>query len=167
MSNVRTPIGWGNETEFEKRRGISRIETRLGYCQTHIFDLAGDLTAERLRVLDAIAAIGISIDFLKLTPSGLSFLAPETRSGELESALTTAQVGHQVIANRAIVLVHAVNMRDEEGLIANIARAAIAAGSTLDHVSDMHDRMLLVVDARTADAFSESLTRALGDSHAH
>ena len=169
MSSVRTPVGWGNETEFEKRRGISRLEIRKGFSQAHVYDLGADLNHARLRVLEKIASIGISIDFLKLTPSGLSFLSPEGRSVELESALAGLTVRHAVIPGRAIVLVHAVNMRDEEGLIAKIARAAIATGAKVDHVSDMHDRMLLVVDAVAADVFVERLSQQFvgGEPDAH
>jgi len=49
------------------------------------------------------------------------------------------------------VLVHAVSIRDEEGLIAGIVHTAIALGIRIDHVGDMHDRMLMVVQKEDAE----------------
>lgn len=143
------------ETEFEKPRGISRIEVRTGYAQAHVTQLGADLVAGRLDVLELVAASGVSIDFLKFTPSGLTFLMAEADSARVESALagTTARVGLR--SDQAMVMVHAVNMRDEEGLIARIVSAAIASGARIDHLGDMHDRLLISTSrdgARTIEA---------------
>lgn len=45
-------------------------------------------------------------------------------------------------------MVHAVNIRDEEGLIAKIIKAAISTSAHVDHIGDMHDRLLMVVPKR-------------------
>ena len=37
------------------------------------------------------------------------------------------------------------NIRDEEGLLAEVVQEAIALGAQIDHVGDGHDRLLLVV----------------------
>ncbi|MGV3617558.1 MAG: hypothetical protein ACO1SV_19710 [Fimbriimonas sp.] len=149
------------ETEFEKPRGVSRVEVRDGYAQAHVRDLMGDTTQARLLVLQTVAAAGISIDFLKLTPSGMSFLVSEEQASPLGEALTTAGVPHDIHQPRSIVLVHAVNIRDEEGMIAGIVKTLIETGAPVDHLGDMHDRMLVVVptvDAhRVADRFRETL----------
>jgi aspartate kinase len=130
--------------------------------------------AERLRVLAAVAAQGISIDFLKLTPSGLSFLVPEQDANVVEGALQPLSHHFSVRHDRSIVLVHAVSIRDEEGLIARIVHTAIANGIRIDHIGDMHDRMLLVVQkedaTRLASSIQESETQAeiaMGAADAH
>jgi aspartokinase len=155
-------------TEFEKPRGISSVEVRPGFAQVHVSRLTGSVMEERIRVLNAIADADISIDFLKITPSGLSFLVPDDRPDEVERALTPIGVHFSVRKDRSILLVHAVNIRDEEGLIAKIIQKAIASGATIDHVSDMHDRMLMVMaqsDAeRVADSFRSELLEV---AHAH
>lgn len=129
------------ETAFERPRGVSRVETRAGYCQVHVEGLSEPLVTHRLEALAAVAGAGVSIDFLKLTPRGLSFVAPADRAGDIERVLAGAQVAR----DRSIVSVYAVNIRDEEGLLAEIVQEAIALGAQIDHVGDGHDRLLLVV----------------------
>ena len=60
-----------SETDFEKQRGISRVEVRTGLTQVHVLDLSEPISKSRLRVLDAVSSAGISLDFLKLTPNGM------------------------------------------------------------------------------------------------
>lgn len=161
----RTPPRALAETEFEKKRGISAIEVRPGFAQVHVSRLGRQLTEQRLRVLRAVADVEVSIDFLKLTPSGLSFLVPEDRADVVSQALEGSEVHFSVRKDRSIVLVHAVNIRDEEGLIASIVKEAIASGVTVDHVGDMHDRLLMVVKSddahRVAEHFRTTLTPKL------
>jgi aspartokinase len=149
------------ETEFEKPRGVSRVEVRDGYAQVHVRDLTGDINQARLHVLQVVASGGISIDFLKLTPTGLSFLVADDQAMPVGEALTSGGVPHDIRRPRSIVLVHAVNIRDEEGMIAGIVQTLIKTGAPVDHLGDMHDRMLVVVpteDAhRVADRFRETL----------
>jgi len=133
------------ETIFEKRRGVSRIEVRHGYAQVHVSRIESKVMEERLRILTAVADAEVSIDFLKLTPTGLSFMVPEARAGAVEEALSQTGVHYTVRSGRSIVLVYAVNIRDEEGMIASILRRTIATCARVDHVGDMHDRLLMVV----------------------
>ena len=145
------------ETAFERPRGVCEVELRQGYAQVHVSRLCEPLMDERLRVLHSVAQAGISLDFLKLTPSGISFLVPEEKAESISSALEPTGVRFSVRGRRSIVLVQAVNMRDEEGLIANIVRIAIASGAQMDHIGDMHDRVLIVVDAADAPGLVERL----------
>jgi aspartokinase len=149
------------ETGFEKPRGVNRIEVRKGFAQVHVSRLAEPIVAERLRVLRAVADVDVSIDFLKLTPSGLSFIIAEDRSDAAESALAKTGTKFSLRKQRTIVLVHAVNIRDEEGLIAEIIRGAIASGAHVDHIGDMHDRVLMVVKDEDVERVSETFRRTL------
>lgn len=151
-----------SETLFERRRGISRVEVRSGLAQVHVGQLGEPLMTRRLDVLRAVADAGISIDFLKLTQSGLSFIIPSERSAETEAALGATDFRFSVRVDRAIVEAHAVNMRDEEGLIARIVRSAIELGVEVDHIGDMHDRVLMVVPDDAAERLKASLERNLG-----
>ncbi len=135
------------ETAFEKRRGISKVEERGGFAQVHVSRLPQPVMESRIRVLGAVADAGVSIDFLKLTQTGLSFVIPEESAATISGALDQIDVHFTIRENRHILLIHAVNMRDEEGLISRIVLEAIASGIQIDHVSDMHDRMLMVVGA--------------------
>ncbi len=149
------------ETDFEKRRGVSRIEVRRGFAQCHVSQIEQNLMSRRLEALRAVAEAGVSIDFLKLTPSGMSFLVPEDKSSAVEDALRATNLHFSVRKGRSIVLVHAVNMRDEEGLIANIVQLAIGCGTTIDHIGDMHDRMLMVVPTSDADRVGKHIKTSL------
>ena len=115
----------------------------------------------RLRVLQAVAEAQISIDFLKLTENGLAFIVPESIAGEVEKTLTSTGVRHRVWSGLSTVLVHAVNMRDEEGLIAGIVQQAVSGGGRLSHIGDMHDRLLLVVETEGADRIAEQFRATL------
>ncbi|MEZ0325606.1 MAG: hypothetical protein ACAH95_06850 [Fimbriimonas sp.] len=139
------------ETIFEKRRGISRVESRHGYAQVHVSQIASRVMEERLRVLSQVAEAGISMDFLKLTPTGMSFMVREDSSALVEQVLAGTGVHFSVRNGRSIVLVYAVNIRDEEGMIANILQTTITTCAQVDHVGDMHDRMLMVVRTEDVD----------------
>lgn len=151
-----TPQVFPKETDFEKRRGINKVEPRSGFCQVHVSELKEPLVESRLRLLDSVSKAGVSIDFLKLTPTGLSFLAPQDRSSELKKVLSASKVDFDVSLERSIVMVHAVNVRDEEGMIADLVRLAIASGAPIDHIADGHDRLLFVVPTQ----FETTLIRA-------
>ena len=142
-----------SETDFEKQRGISRVEVRTGFTQVHVLDLKLPISKSRLNVMEVVANAGISLDFLKLTPTGLSFVVPADKTQLISEALKSANISNQLATGRGIVLVHAVNMRDEEGMIAGILRRVIETGITVDHASDMHDRILIVTDESQAERF--------------
>jgi len=156
----KAAIGWGGETEFEKRRGVSSVEVREGYAQVHVSELGQDIVNERLAVLEAITQTGVSLDFLKLTPSGLSFLVRQEEAESIEECLQPLNVKHTVRPDRAIVLVSAVNIRDEEGLLADLVHRAISSAARVDHISDMHDRLLMVVRASDAPQLKECILEA-------
>ncbi len=151
------------ETDFEKARGVSSIEVREGFSQVHISRLAEPPMPERLKVFKAIADAEISIDFLKMTPSGMSFLIPADRTPLAEETLKKTAVRFSIRQGRSIVLVHAVNIRDEEGLIASIVQSAIGCGTSIDHIGDMHDRMLLVVPTEDAARLGRHIEQTLGE----
>lgn len=145
------------ETEFEKQRGISGVDIRTGFAQVQVSDLEGDVSQERLHVLAILRDAGISLDFLKFTPTGLSFLISETEAPKVTAALTSAKGTHQIDRGRSVVLVHAVNMRDEEGLLAEVVSAAISSGAAIDHLGDMHDRLLIVTSAEGANLIKKTV----------
>lgn len=139
-----------SQTQFEKPRGVSHVEIRSGFAQVHVSDLPTPLDEARLRVLELIAASRISIDFLKLTQSGLSFVVDAREAGAVEQALKAQNFSFTIGLDRSVMLVHCVNMRDEEGLIARIVAMALESGARVEHLSDMHDRMLIVAEDETA-----------------
>jgi aspartate kinase len=145
------------ETAFEKKRGISLVDVRPGYTQVHVSALMQPYATSRIRVLNSISSAEISLDFLKITPAGLSFIIPAAMTSDVERTLVATGYQFIIVPSRSIVTVHAVNMRDEEGLIASIVRKAIQSGIAVDHVTDMHDRMLIVTSEKDGVRFKSEL----------
>lgn len=155
-----------NETAFEKGRGINHIEVRTGYANVHVFGLGLPVVEERMKVLQAVADAEVSIDFLKLPQDGLSFVISSRESEKIADCLTRLRVQYELHSDRAILLAHAVNMRDEEGLIARIVSEAIASGAEIDHLGDMHDRVLIVTDTSGAQKISDQIRQNLMEAKA-
>ena len=154
------------ETEFEKRRGVSRLEVRHGFAQVHVSQMTGDLMNARLYVLQAVADGQVSLDFLKLSPSGMSFLVPQEKAADVQKAIEGCNVHFTIRQPRSILLVHAVNIRDEEGMIANIVQTVIATGASVDHLGDMHDRMLMVLNSDDIDRVADRIQATLMEGEA-
>lgn len=149
------------QTDFEKPRGVSAVEVRDGFAQVIVEDLEGNVGNRRLEVLATVAGAGVSLDFLKLAPRGLSFLVPSEKADQVRGALEALGVEFALRVPRSIVMVHAVNMRDEEGLIARIVSSAIGTGMAIEHLGDMHDRMLIVLESDDARKLSGHLNAHL------
>ncbi|MBX3120123.1 MAG: hypothetical protein KF784_13735 [Fimbriimonadaceae bacterium] len=149
-------------TEFEKPRGIHTVEVRPGYAVVEVLNLAAPLDGKRLDILATVAKAGISVDFLKLTQTGLSFVMPQDKAELAEKTLKSFGAQYEVTGSRSIVMVHAVNMRDEQGLIALVVSTAIRTGIELEHLSDMHDRVLIVCPADEADRLAVELGQIHG-----
>ncbi|MBX3096059.1 MAG: hypothetical protein KF812_04290 [Fimbriimonadaceae bacterium] len=150
------------ETEFEKPRGINRVEVRKGLARVHVSRLSEPLAEHRLLVLRAVADAQISIDFLKFTPTGLSFIVPISGAEVVETALRDRGWTYSLKPDRSVVLVHAVNMRDEVGLMAQIIAEALTGDAVLEHLGDMHDRLLVVLPDDEAEALAERLRAQIG-----
>lgn len=150
------------ETQFEMPRGINKVEVRPGYLTAHVTGLSPDnLAQERVAVLQQLKSAQISIDFLKLTDRGLSFCAVQSAEADLRAALDQTGYPTTIKSGRCIVLAHAANMRDEEGLIARIISEVVGTGVEIDHLGDMHDRVLLVMDSSDAEKVAARITERL------
>ncbi len=145
------------ETAFEKRRGIRHVEIRSGYAQVHVTQLKVPISETRLDILQAVGNAEISVDFLKFTPTGVSFMVQDLVAEKTTRILENFGAMFSLAANRHIVTVHAVNMRDEQGLIADVMAHAIRSGAKLEHITDMHDRMLIVVAAEESELLRAAL----------
>jgi aspartokinase len=144
-------------TKFEKARGLSSVTIRDGFVQVHISGWESNRAEQRLEVLRACRVAAVSIDFLKLTRSGMSFLTKDENAEAIQKVLEAS--GHKFSLRKpcSVVLAHAVNIRDEEGLVANIMKTAIEGGFHVHHISDMHDRAIMVVDTDQAQALAKEL----------
>ena len=147
----------GVEKSFERRRGISNIVLKDGYAQVHISGFPAPVHPARLEILSLVRDAKYSIQLLKLTPSGLSFLVREESAVNLKRILEESGKHFTIKEGRSIVEIHAVNMRDEEGLIARVIASAIASGATMEHVGDMHDRLIITASNEDAKQIAEHI----------
>lgn len=147
----------GTPTDFEKRRGVSRLEIRSDYSQVLVSGLEQDELCPRVNALKVLAEANIGISLLKITQDGFTFLVTADQSDGARRVLAESGYALDVVHGRSIVLVHAVNMRDEEGLIASVVASAIASGAPIDHLADMHDRMLIATSVEGAPLIVQSI----------
>lgn len=157
LSDATRDLPRPGETAFEKERGINRIEVRRGYTGVQVRHLSEPMMASRLQVLEAVAQAQISIDFLKLTRDGVSFVAKDCDPALLRSTLESAGTDFSLREGECVLLVHAVNMRDEPGLLAKIVSDVVATGAEIDHMGDMHDRLLIVLSEADAEKAAAAL----------
>lgn len=156
LADKSTDVPELGATEFEKIRGVNRIETRTGFSGATVSGLSEPLMEQRLTALSAVQSKGLSIDFLKFTKDGLSFLIADESRESLRGVLEGCGFPFEILPDRSILTVHAANMRDEEGMVAQIVSEVISSGAHIDHMGDMHDRLLIVMsedDAATAKAW--------------
>ncbi|HXH60805.1 MAG TPA: hypothetical protein VNI20_05545 [Fimbriimonadaceae bacterium] len=149
------------ETEFEKPRGVNRVDVRHGLARATVSGLKDPIMESRLDVLSKVREAGVSIDFVKFSNGSMSFVAAESDHKTLSKVLKGAPCKSEVEPGCCVVTVHAVNMQDEEGLVARIVGQVIASGEEVDHVGDMHDRLLFVTDKETGDRLVERLRKSL------
>ncbi|MCL4285955.1 MAG: hypothetical protein QY327_10410 [Fimbriimonadaceae bacterium] len=152
------------QVEFERPRDVYEFETRTGYAHIHIHGLEAPLQEARIRALEGVARAGVSIDFLKLTQSGMAFLVAEEQAQKTQDALSALGLNFRAGKDYAILIVHSVNMRDENGRIAKIVSIAIGTGARIDHLSDMHDRVLIVTPREHASGLAEALRATLSEA---
>ncbi len=134
-----------SETAFEKARGVNRVEIRTGFASARIGGLHGEVLKERLAILQPVFESGISFDFLKFSADGMSFVVPESLREKLEGVLHSSGAEFEVKGGRAVLIIHAVNMRDEAGLVAKIVSQVIDSGANIEHLGEMHDRLLMLM----------------------
>ena len=139
-----------NETAFEKARGVNRVETRTEFASARIAGLQGEVHQARMAILKAVYDAEISFDFLKFAADGMSFVVPADIRENLEEVLKGSGAQFEVKGDRAVLIVHAVNMRDEAGLVAKIVSQVIESGATIEHLGEMHDRLLMLMGERGA-----------------
>lgn len=144
-----------SETKFERERGIDRVEVKGGFATVSVGPLVPPFEQARLDVLRRVAQQGVSVDYLKLDGPRMSFVVSEPDLAALAAGLEG--LSFQSRPGRCVVAVHAANMRDEEGLIARTISRIMLTGDEVDHIGDMHDRVIFVLDTETAERVKADL----------
>jgi aspartokinase len=145
------------ETAFEKKRGVSKVEVSPGFAQVHISNMPDPIQDHRLLALQQLKECGIGLFFLKLTPTGISFLVHDKHVEQLQARFAPLFKSFSIRSGKSIVFVHAVNMRDEEGLMAGILSQAVASGARIEHLGDMHDALCIAATNDDAELIASAI----------
>ncbi|GIV01306.1 MAG: hypothetical protein D6724_02180 [Armatimonadetes bacterium] len=152
-----------DRTSIETARGISGVEVSLGHALVVVSGLSEEAWGQRmLEALGALKDADHSIDFLKVSSSGFSFVVPESQASSARDALCAAGFDAVVKEGRAILIVRAPNIRDESGLVARIAQLVVRSGATIEQVGDMHSSVQVVVEAAKVERAASVLRDCIG-----
>lgn len=147
-----------NSAFFDLPRGLGEPILRDAYAQVLVsFSTHDAARSGRLEALRLIQADGLSIDFLKFTPNGLSFVISADQARQAAASLGGLSAEVKLSEGRSILLIPAVNMRDDEGLLAHVLSEAIQTNAEILHIGDMHDRVLIVTDTEGAKEIKDKV----------
>lgn len=150
-------------TSIETARGISGVEVSNGHALIVVSGMNEEDSPRRmLEALRALKDADCSIDFLKISGTGFSFIVPEGGSEAATTALRAAGFEADALAGRSIITVRAPNIRDESGLVARIAQLVVRSGATIEQVGDMHSSVQVVVETPKADKAADALRDCIG-----
>ncbi len=152
-----------SQTTFETTRGISSIDISQGHALIIVSNISENENGkQKISALKAIKQSGISMDFLKLSADGFSFIVPEEAAQSAKDALCKHNFNVTLLKDRAILSVYAPNIRDESGLVARIAQRVVQTGAYIDSLGDMHSQVLIVLDSKFAQQAKNSLESLIG-----
>jgi aspartokinase len=135
---------------FDLPRGLGEPLVRDSYAQVLVSFSDQEAKNGRLEALNIIQSNGLSIDFLKFTHNGVSFVISADQAKKAAEVLANIDADVKLSEGRSILLIPAVNMRDDEGLLAHVLSEAIKTKAEILHIGDMHDRVLIVTDTEGA-----------------
>ncbi|MER3412644.1 MAG: hypothetical protein C4341_00065 [Armatimonadota bacterium] len=150
-------------TSIETARGISSVEVSNGHALVVVSGMHEDDSAQRM--LDALRELkdaDCSIDFLKISNSGFSFIVPESGADAAIRALRSAGFAADALGGRSIITVRAPNIRDESGLVARIAQLVVRSGATIEQLGDMHSSVQVVVETSRVEEAAGALRDCIG-----
>ncbi len=142
---------------FDLPRGLGEPLVRDSYAQVLVSFPDHDAKNGRLEALKTIQSNGLSIDFLKFTHNGVSFVISADQAQRAAEVLAQIDADVKLSEGRSILLIPAVNMRDDEGLLALVLSEAIKTEAEILHIGDMHDRVLIVTDTAGANEIAHKV----------
>jgi aspartokinase len=146
---------------FEKDPGVTEIQVEPEIVHVAVHLPIENQTAERLRVLQALASAQIPLFLIKMQPSGLSFALNARYAESCENILKGAGVSYHFTRNLTMVSPVAGAMRDLSGIMAQIYEALVMADVTILQTGDSYNAVHCLVPAHDADRAAESLRRQL------
>ncbi len=106
-----------------------------------------------LELFEQLAAAGISVDMIHVSPHRVAFVIDAAQAGQAERVLERLQLAHEVQPGFCKVSVVGAGMHGVPGVMARVVRALVEAGVRIFLTSDSHANISCLVkeeDARAA-----------------
>ena len=149
--------GQSKTVHFEKERGVTAVQVTRGIAHATIELPAENLPAERLALLQSLAAEGIPVFLVKLHPTGLSFALRQEQVENGVRLLEQRGVSHVVLRDLGLVSVIAGAMRDLSGVMSSIYEALVEAGVAVRQTGDAYNAVLCLVSGSDVAKSSHAL----------
>jgi aspartate kinase len=151
-----------SQTSFETERGISSVAVSHGFSLVIVSGISELEPKRRLDAFRILKDANVSLDFLKLSPTGFTFILAESDAEKAVGKLCEEGFEANCIPGRTIITVNAANIRDENGLVARIAQTIVRSNATIEQVGDMHSSVQVVVDQKISGAVEAALRDCIG-----
>jgi len=142
---------------FEKERGVTEIRVLRPVAHVTVEFASEHLAADRLALLQALAASSVPVFLVKLLPNGISFAVRAENTAACQNLLTDRKAAFTLLSNLAVVYTIAGAMRDLSGIMAAIYETLIGAGVRVQQTGDAYNAVLCLVDGALADSAKSAL----------
>lgn len=112
-----------------------------------------------LRLFEALAGAGISVDLTSVTPETMMFTVSDQQAAQAEARLKTLGLAFDIAPHRAKVSVIGAGMRGLPDIVARVMRALTGASVRILQTADSH----LTISCLVADDDADKAVRALHD----
>ena len=137
--------GWSGLRDGRPVTGVTHIP---GLARVRVSPEAGaDSTELELRMFQALAGVGISVDMINVSPGHKSFVVKEEVAPRAEEVLRGLGLEPEVTPGCAKVSVVGTGMRGLPGVMANVVQALHGAGVRILQTADSHVTISCLVSA--------------------
>jgi aspartokinase len=149
LPDSKNPRSLGSTRSFEREPGVTAIHIENNMALVSV-RFPGDVTRNRLRLLQALAEAHVPVNQVKLLPEGLCFVISESYTLACRALLEPEQGEISVLGEMALISTMAGAMRDLSGVIARICEALLGATIPNRQVGDAYNAVLCLVPMKDA-----------------
>ena len=150
------PPASAGKVRFERERGVTEVSATQGVGHVTAL-MAEDVAAERLELLQQIAAANIPVFLVKLLPSGISFALRKEQVNDAEALLEKSKQPYVLRRDLAMISIIAGAMRDLSGVMAIIYEALVGEGIRVQQTSDAYNAVHCLVPGEDAERAAKAL----------
>jgi aspartate kinase len=153
-------MGWPVITDGRPVTAVTHVPA---LTQVAVKDPSGTLSPEtELRVFDAMAGAGISVDLINVSPDCVRYTIPERSGDRALAVLAPLGVEVKLRSPCAKVSVVGLGMRGVPGVMATVTRALAQEGISILQSADSHATISCLVEAKDMEKAIVALHREFG-----